>query len=131
MPPWPASDTVATALLHLGRPAAARRVWERAADPPTPAVRLARLAAAALAGLDFSAAEHDYRAAIALDPRLGEAWFGLALLFTELGDAKGSVTAARAALQCPLTPSQIAFMSGIEAFARPSAADTPGAQPHR
>jgi tetratricopeptide (TPR) repeat protein len=128
VPSWPASDSVATALLHLGRPAAARRVWERAAEPPSPAVRLARLATAALAALDFPTAEREYRAAIALDPKLGEAQFGLALLFTQLGDAKGAVTAARAALQSSLTLSQNTFMAGIEALAQPSADDRSDSQ---
>ena len=74
--------------------------------PPAPALRLARLAAADLAALDFAAAERTYRAALELDPGLGEAWFGLALLHTQRGDAAAVLAAARQGLKQPLTPAQ-------------------------
>jgi tetratricopeptide (TPR) repeat protein len=128
---WADRDRLATTLLHLGRPAAARAVWEGAADPPSPAARLARLALAALAAHDAPTAERQFRAAIGLDPRMGDAWFGLALLCTEKGDALGALTAARTAMQCPLTPSQTTFMAGIEALARPYARSSSLNQPRK
>ncbi len=121
-PDWPACDRAAATLLHLGHPAEARRVWAGAADPPAPALRLARLAAADLATLDFAAAERTYRAALKLDPGLGEAWFGLAVLHTERGDAAAVLTAARQGLKQPLTPAQDALLRDLEALAAPYAA---------
>jgi hypothetical protein len=113
---------VAVTLLHLGRAAEARRVWASAADPPAPALRLARLAAADLACLDFAAAKRTYHAALELDPTLGEAWFGLAVLHTERGDAAAVVAAARQGLKQPLTPAQDALLRDLEALATPYAA---------
>ena len=67
---------MATTQLYLGRPAAARRIWERASDAPSPGLLLARIAASELAALDFSAAERTYKKALELDPGLVEAWIG-------------------------------------------------------
>jgi tetratricopeptide (TPR) repeat protein len=116
---WPSADRVAATLFHLGRPADARRLWERAQVPKSgqPALRLARIAAAALAALDATTAEQTYRAALEHDPTLGEAWFGLALLHTQRGNAAAALSAARAGLRQSLTPAQTAFLRGIEALA--------------
>ncbi len=122
MPSWATCDRVAAALLHLGRPAEARRVWERAAEPPSRAIRLTRLATSALAALDLPVAERMYRAALELDGGLGEAWCGLALLYMQRGDARACVEAARAALRLPTTPAQRAFMADVVALAAPYAA---------
>jgi tetratricopeptide (TPR) repeat protein len=120
-PLWSTCDRVAAALLHLGRPLEARRVWVRAAAAPSPALRQARLATAALAALDFSAAEQGYRAALRLDADTGEAWVGLALLYTQRAEAASSLAAARAALGQPITPPQKALMLAIERFVEPYA----------
>jgi tetratricopeptide (TPR) repeat protein len=124
VPPWTTCDRAAVALLHLGRPAEARRIWERAADPPSPALRLTRVATAALAALDFATAEQTYRAALQLDAAQGEAWFGLALLHTQRGEA----TAARAAAQRGLlaragSPAQTAFLRELARLAARFASD--------
>jgi tetratricopeptide (TPR) repeat protein len=121
-PSWTTCDRVAAALLHLGRPAEAHRVWERAADPPSRAIQLTRLATNALAALDLPAAERMYRAALLLDGGLGEAWCGLAALYMERGDARTCVEVARAALRLPTTPAQRAFMADVVALAAPYAA---------
>jgi cytochrome c-type biogenesis protein CcmH/NrfG len=86
-------------------------------------VRLSRLASVALASLDFSGAEKLYRAAVQLDGGLGEAWLGLAVLYTERGDARATVDAARAALRCPLTLPQKTFLRDLEALVAPYATD--------
>ena len=122
--PWVTCDRAATALLHLGRPAEARRIWERSTDPPSPALRLARIAASQLAVLDFPAAEHSYQAALALDPELGETWLGLALLHTQRGDPVQVSIASREGLRRALTPEQKSFLRFVEALAAPHA-------PHR
>jgi tetratricopeptide (TPR) repeat protein len=113
---WPARDRVATVLLYLGRPAEAGRVWERAPNAPSPALRLARIATAELAALDDPAAEKTYRAALKLDPSLCEAWFGLALLYTERGDPSEALTAAREGLRQNPTSVQSSFLLGVESL---------------
>jgi hypothetical protein len=113
-PRWETSDQVAVALLHLGRPAEASRIWERASESPSLAMKLTRLATAALAALDFATAERAYQAALELDPALSEAWFGLALLHTQRGDAPEALAAARQGLRQSLTPAQTLFLRGIE-----------------
>ncbi len=112
--PWAARDRVAVTLLHLGRPAEARAVWLGATDPPSPGLKATRVATAALAALDFPAAARDYRAAVELQPDLGEAWFGLAWLHTQAGDRHAARTACREALACSLTPAQKVVLRGLE-----------------
>jgi DNA-binding transcriptional LysR family regulator len=87
--------------------------------PAAPALLLARLASADLAALDFAAAEHTYRAALELDPALGEAWLGLAVLHTERGDAAAVVAAAGQGLKLSLTPAQKLLLCDLEALAAP------------
>jgi tetratricopeptide (TPR) repeat protein len=120
-PLWSTCDRVAAALLHLGRPVEARRVWNQAAAAPSPALRQARLATVALAALDFSTAEQAYRAALRLDANTSEAWIGLALLYTQRAEAASALAAARAGLGQPMTPAQNAFMLAIERFVEPYA----------
>jgi tetratricopeptide (TPR) repeat protein len=111
-PDWATIDRVATTLLHLGRPADARRVWERAAaPPPSQAVRLSRIATAALASQDFAAAREGFEAALKLDSGLGEAWFGLALLHAQLGEADEAAAACAGGLRRPLTEAQAALLT--------------------
>ena len=134
-PSWSVCDRVAVALLHLGRPAQASRIWERATAPPSPALKLARIATAAFAAFDFESALRSYRSALDLDPHLGEAWFGVALLHTERGDAKAALVAAREGARRRLTPAQKVFLTGIEALVAPSADEPaktlPDRQPER
>ena len=116
IPGWTACNRVAVALLQLGRPVEAGRAWEYAVDPPSPALRLARIAAAALAAQDYPAAAAGYRSALGHDSRCGEAWFGLALLHTQTGEAPAALAAGREGLRRPLTPAQTAFLQGIESL---------------
>lgn len=104
--PWETADRVAVALLQLGDPAAARRVWDRATAPTAVALRLARIGEAELASLDFEAAARSLGAALEHDPKLGEAWFALALLRVQSGDAAGACSACRDGLACLLTEPQ-------------------------
>ena len=113
-PLWSTCDLVAVVMLHLGQSAEARRIWERVSDPPSPAIKLTRLATAALAALDFATAESMYHAALDLDPAWGEAWFGLALLHIQRGDAVEALAAARQGLRQSVTPAQASFLRGIE-----------------
>ena len=104
--PWKLADRVAITHLHLGEPAQARRCWERALAPPSPALRLARIAEAELALTDIESAEKTFRAALDRDHRLGEAWFGLALLELQLGDADATLAACNEGMSCTLTEPQ-------------------------
>jgi tetratricopeptide (TPR) repeat protein len=103
---WELADRAATTYLHLGEPAEGRRYWERAQAPRSPALRLARIAQSELALTDLEAAEKTFRAALGLDHRLGEAWFGLALLELQLGDADATMAACHAGMSCTLTEPQ-------------------------
>ena len=107
---WPTCDRVATTLLHLGRPDEARRIWDRAGAPPSPARKASRLATAALAEQDFAAAKDGYELALNLDPSLGEAWFGLALLHAQLGEAAEMLAACEEGLRQKPTPPQRASL---------------------
>ncbi len=118
-PDWATSDRVAVTLLHLGRPADARRVWERAAAPPSEAVRLSRIATAALASQDFGAAKEGFESALKLDSGLGEAWFGLALLHVQLGEAQEAAAACEAGLRRPGTEAQTAALKDFQELIRP------------
>ncbi len=122
-PVWPAFDRVATALLHLGRPAEARSLWERAQDPPSAALRQARIAACALAALDFETAVAEFHRALDLEPGLAEAWFGLALLHTQRGDAALALAAARTGASLNQTPAQKAFLSAVDELVSSYAAE--------
>ncbi len=118
-PDWATSDRVAATLLHLGRPADARRVWERAADPPSQAVRLSRIATAALAAQDFAAARAGFESALKLDSGLGETWFGLALLHVQLGDAQDAAAACEAGLRGRGTEAQSASLKVFQELVQP------------
>jgi tetratricopeptide (TPR) repeat protein len=123
--PWTSADAVALALLHLGHPHEARRLWEHAPRPPTEGMRLCRLGTAALAALDFTTAERDCRAALEVEPGLGEAWFGLAMLYTQRGNAQEAYSAARSGLATSLSPPQRRFLAALQSLAAPYVTDAP------
>jgi len=103
---WEETDRVATLRLHLGRPAEARALWRGVASPPRPAVRQARVAVTELVEGDFEAARVGFRAALAADPDLFEAWYGLAVLEQDAGRAADALAAARKAVT--LAPNDVA-----------------------
>ncbi len=91
---WETTDRLATLWLHLGDPARARNAWQAAANPPRPALVSARVAATYLTEGDFDAARKQYHAAIAKEPTLFEAHYGLALLEQDDGRAVEALAAA-------------------------------------
>lgn len=103
---WELADRLAITDMHLGDPASARRLWERARHAPSEALRLTRIAEADLAALEFDRAAAHLHTALKEDPRLGEAWFALALLHFQTGEASATLDAARAGLPCQLTGPQ-------------------------
>jgi tetratricopeptide (TPR) repeat protein len=110
---WPVAERLAVTYLHLGDPESARQIW-KAATAPRPAIGLARLAQADLAALDPAKAMEDCRAALELDPKLGEAWFALAMAALESGQAQTASEACRRGLNCELTTPQRDFLVGAE-----------------
>jgi tetratricopeptide (TPR) repeat protein len=126
---WAASDRIATTLMHLGQPLTARLVWQRAAGAPAEALRQSRIATAALAAQEFPAARAGYETALKLDPALGEAWFGLALLHTQLGEAPETLAACARGLRLSPTEAQAAALKGLQDVARPQSAGVHAEQP--
>jgi tetratricopeptide (TPR) repeat protein len=93
--PWEVTDRAAALRLHLGQPAEARALWERAGSPPRPAVRAARVALTFLVEGDFAAARKRYREALEADPHLFEAHYSLAVLEEDAGNAAAALDAGR------------------------------------
>ncbi len=115
---WAIADRVAAAYLHLGEPVEARRTWLEAANPPSPALRAARVADADLAAWDLDGAEAGYRRALTLDHDLAEAWVGLALTALERGRAGEALEAGRTALRLMTAtePRRRTLLEGIVAL---------------
>ena len=96
--PWEVTDRLATLRLHLGRPDLARNNWTSAEMPPRPALVKARAALCDWMLGDDAAARTGFADAVALEPRLFEAHYGLALLERDAGRRAETAAAARAAL---------------------------------
>ncbi|HEV3121573.1 MAG TPA: hypothetical protein VGY53_06710, partial [Isosphaeraceae bacterium] len=93
---WEQADRLATLHLHMGQPARARAAWE-AATAPRLALRLARIAVTHLVEGHFDAARRAYNEALAAEPGLFEALYGLAVLEQDAGRAPAALAAAREA----------------------------------
>jgi hypothetical protein len=121
--PWAVAERVAGTYLHLGMPGEARQTWISAAECPSEALRMARLADADGAAWKLADAEAGYRRARALDPSLADASVGLALAALERGDAGAALEAARAVLQTAdeIEPRRRRLLLGIEALCAPQA----------
>jgi tetratricopeptide (TPR) repeat protein len=111
---WPVAERAASAYLHLGRPDAARRAWQRAVSAPSEALRRCRLAETHWVERDFDAAARLYREARALDPRLGDTCWGLAVLAAQRGDAPTALEACRAGVKLSPTGPQRAELQTLE-----------------
>ena len=120
--PWEIVDRVATLRLHLGEPEKARALWQEASSVPRPAVREARMGAAFLAEGRFDEARRSYEQALAADPALFEARYGLAVLEQDDGHASAAYEHALAAIES--APSDVAraaaraIASGVSRFAQ-------------
>ena len=93
--------------MHLGRPADARRVWQRATGCPAAALLECRLAATFWVERDFDSALRHYREARRLDPQLAGPCWSLAWLHAELGQAAPALAACRAGLALPLSDDRL------------------------
>jgi tetratricopeptide (TPR) repeat protein len=118
---WAVTDRIASLYLHLGEPARARSFWEKASDPPHPAVQAARIAVTHLVEGSFDAARKSYRDALALDPDLFEAHYGLATLEQDAGRAADALSEARLAVKQAPTDVARDAAQAIATFVEPYA----------
>ncbi|WP_435016161.1 tetratricopeptide repeat protein [Tundrisphaera sp. TA3] len=115
---WEWADRLAILRLHLGRPDRARAAWLAVGESAPAAVRSARVAMTYLVEDDFEAARRAYAEALAADPKLFEAHFGLAVLEQDAGHADEALAAAkRAEANAPNDHSRIAARELIGAIA--------------
>ncbi|MGP0064565.1 MAG: tetratricopeptide repeat protein [Isosphaeraceae bacterium] len=131
--PWAILDRIATLRLHLGEPARARALWQKAAAGPESAVAMAWIGATYFAEGDFEAARRSYLEALQTNPELFEACYSLALLEQDAGDATKSYEFARKAItMAPNDLSRTAarkIAESVAAFARKAQAPTADQKP--
>jgi tetratricopeptide (TPR) repeat protein len=120
---WPAAELVGRLYVHLGRPADARRVWEQARDCPAPALRECRVGSACWAEVDFAGAIEHFRQALAEDPQCSEAWWALAMIHGQCGDAEGAAEACLRGLHSPLNNRQHADLEALKQLVQPCCHD--------
>ncbi len=94
---WTTVEKMATIRLHLGEPAKARSIWEKATTCPDPGLREARIATTYLAENDFDAARSRYEHALQSNPKLFDALYCLAVLEQDAGNAPAAYDLARKA----------------------------------
>ncbi len=126
---WPIAERLAVLAMHLGEPALARRLWERADAPPSAGLRLARLGDTELAAMNTERAIASYEKALMQEPGLGVAWFGLALARFLQGDAPETLAACRSGLALPLTDRQRDALKTFESLVTPDGSETTTKQP--
>jgi tetratricopeptide (TPR) repeat protein len=114
---WPFADQAAALCMHMGQPAAARQVWQAATSPPSEAVRLARLASTYWVERDFETARRTYQESLKKDPQLGEAWWGLAMMSAQLGQAQSLLDACRQGSQRKLSKREQEDLRELERLA--------------
>jgi tetratricopeptide (TPR) repeat protein len=85
--PWEVVDRVATLRLHLGEPARARELWQKAASVPDPAIAQSRVATTYFVEGNWESARAGFEKALELRPKLFEACYSLAVLEQDAGNA--------------------------------------------
>jgi tetratricopeptide (TPR) repeat protein len=120
---WEMIDKMATLRLHLGEPARARDLWQKATTVPRLGVRDARIATTYLVEGDFDAARRHYDKAIESDPNLFEPHYCLAVLEQDAGNAQAAhdqALLALAAAKDGISQSAArAIANAVARFARP------------
>ena len=116
---WEWTDRLGTLYLHLGEPAKARAAWLEGGSNADNPLRSARVGLTYLVEDRFDAARSAYQTAIEADPKLFEAYFGLASLELDAGNAPACGAAANKAAAC--APGEFAARAAlkIKAFAAP------------
>ena len=119
---WSTVDKMATIRLHLGEPAKARAIWEKATTCPNPALRESRIATSYLAENDFDAARSRYKLALQSDPTLFDALYCMAVLEQDAGNAPAAFDlaqkAARATKDAAWQAAARAVTTSVARFAR-------------
>jgi len=118
---WEDADKIATLRLHLGEPAKARAIWQSVSAPPREAVRLARVAVTYFVEDRTGEARANYTAALAREPVLFEALYGLAVLEQDDGHAREALDAARKAEKVATSDSARSALRSIIATVTPYA----------
>lgn len=122
---WEVADRLATIQLHLGDPAVAREVWRDAKPPSRRGLQQARIAASYLAEGIFTKAREAFKKAISVEPKLFEAWYGLAVLERDDGHAPAALEAARNAVADAPTDvareAALAIVQSVEPYTTASA----------
>jgi tetratricopeptide (TPR) repeat protein len=114
---WDGALASASASLRLGQPAEARASLEAATNVPSESVRLCRIAETHLVEQQFARAEQLLQQALAADPRLADAWWDLASMHAQQGDAAATYESCRRGLECDLTPEARADLTGLKEIA--------------
>ena len=128
--PWEILDRIATLRLHLGEPARARALWQKAASTPEPAVATPRIGTTYLVEEDFDAARRAYREALQAKPDLFEARYSLAVLEQDAGDATASYEhASKAIATAPNDLSREAARTSSPPASQPFASKAQAASP--
>jgi hypothetical protein len=110
---WQLVDQLAATWMHLGRPEAARALWEVSNRAPSPAARLSRLADTWWVEGNFTKAEQGYRAAIEAESAHPDSRWALAMLYADRGAAAETRLACTEALKCDLPGPQRDEMHAI------------------
>jgi tetratricopeptide (TPR) repeat protein len=119
------AERLATLRLHLGQPAQARTIWRQAPHPSRPGLRASRVAFTYLVEEDFESARRAFHEALAADPDLFEANYGLAILEHDAARATEALAAARRALALARRDVEKAAAYVIVAAAEPFAVVAP------
>ncbi|HZZ81070.1 MAG TPA: hypothetical protein VFE62_21390, partial [Gemmataceae bacterium] len=114
---WEHVDRLAAAWMHLGEPVEARNIWRSAEQAVSEPERLARIADTYLVERDFANAEELYRKSLEGNSRLAAAWWGLAMMFAQQGNAAALFDACEQGLSCELTPAERAELSELKSLA--------------
>jgi hypothetical protein len=115
---WSVAERAAVKALEWGDPTTALWCWKRSENSASNALRFARMADALLAAFDLDDAIKLYEHALRAEPRLGVAWYGLALARIQRGRRVEALAACRSGLALPLTEPQRASLLAFEELLR-------------
>jgi tetratricopeptide (TPR) repeat protein len=123
------ADRIATLGLHVGRPREARAAWQSAINPPRPALVASRVGMTYLVEDRPAAAVEHFERAASQEPRLFEAWYGLAVAEQDLGRADATARAAARAVEAAPTDLARTAARTLQRLAEPYAEGSPGIPP--
>jgi tetratricopeptide (TPR) repeat protein len=116
---WEGTHAAAAAFLRLGQPAEARAILEAVAEVPSESLRRCRIAETCLVEQQLTRSEELFRQALAAEPALAEAWWALATIYAQRGDAEGAYECCQQGLQYDLTPDARSDLVRLKAIVEP------------